>query len=63
MSIRLREVKEVKLNNKHMKEYKDEYQGRSKRQIENNYKVMEWSIYGFIGFMVVYSIGKALSIW
>lgn len=46
-----------------MKDYKDEYQGRSKRQIENNYKVMEWSIYGFIGFMVVYSIGKALSIW
>ena len=46
-----------------MKDYKDEYQGRSKRQIENNYKVMEWSIYGFIGFMVAYSIGKALNIW
>lgn len=63
MSIRLREVKEVKLNNKEMKDFRDEHQGRSRRQVENNYKVMGWSIYGFIGFMVVYSIGKALAIW
>lgn len=38
-------------------------QGRSKRQIENNYKILEWTVYIFIGFIVVLSISKALNIW
>ena len=38
-------------------------QGRSKRQIENNYKILEWTVYIFIGFVVIVSISKALNIW
>ena len=38
-------------------------QGRSKRQVENNYKILEWTVYIFIGFIVTISIGKALNIW
>lgn len=38
-------------------------QGRSKRQVENNYKILEWTVYIFIGFIVVLSISKALNIW
>ncbi len=39
------------------------HQGRSKQQVENNYKILEWTVYIFIGFIVTVSIGKALSIW
>ena len=38
-------------------------QGRSKRQVENNYKILELVVYIFIGFVVILSISKALNIW
>ena len=40
-----------------------ENQGRSKQQVENNYKILEWTVYAFIGFVVVVLISKALNIW
>lgn len=42
---------------------KYEYQGRSPRQVENTYKIMEWTFLSAIAFGVIYSIGKALAIW
>ena len=38
-------------------------QGRPKRQIENNYKILEWTVYTIIGFGVIAAITKALNIW
>ena len=38
-------------------------QGRSERQVESNYKVLEWTFLSIIAFGVTYSIGKALAIW
>ena len=40
-----------------------ENQGRSKRQVENNYKIVEWTVYAFIGFVVITSITKAIGLW
>ncbi len=38
-------------------------QGRSKRQVENNYKILEWTVYAFIGFGVITAITKAIGLW
>lgn len=38
-------------------------QGRSERQIESSYKILEWTFLSTIAFGVIYSIGKALAIW
>ena len=38
-------------------------QGRSKRQVKNNYKVMEFIIIAFISFIIIGIIGKVLNIW
>ena len=40
-----------------------ENQGRSKRQIENNYKILDWTFYIFIGFVVIVLISKAIGLW
>ncbi len=45
------------------KKPKFEYQGRTPRQVENSYKIMEWTFLSAIAFGVIYSIGKALAIW
>jgi hypothetical protein len=42
---------------------KFEFQGRTPRQVENSYKIMEWTFLSAIAFGVIYSIGKALAIW
>jgi len=38
-------------------------QGRSKRQVENNYKILEWTVYSIIGFIVIIAISKAIGLW
>jgi hypothetical protein len=38
-------------------------QGRTPRQIENNYKVMEWTMVAGFVFIVVFAIGKAIGVW
>ena len=41
----------------------EKWQGRSKKQIENNYKVIEWTIIAGFVFIVVFAIGKAMGVW
>ncbi len=38
-------------------------QGRTKQQVENNYKVLEWTFISFFVFVILTSIGRALAIW
>ena len=45
------------------KKQKFEYQGRTLRQVENSYKIMEWTFLSAIAFGVIYSIGKAIGVW
>jgi hypothetical protein len=40
-----------------------ENQGRSKRQVENNYKILDWTFCIFIGFVVIALTSKAISLW
>lgn len=38
-------------------------QGRSPRQVEGNYKVIEWTFVGGIVLGIVYTVGKILGQW
>tara|TARA_B100000497_G_scaffold33993_1_gene39875 strand:+ start:764 stop:889 length:126 start_codon:yes stop_codon:yes gene_type:complete len=40
-----------------------ENQGRSKRQVENNYKILEWTAYTVIGFGIIILITKTIGLW
>jgi len=38
-------------------------QGRSPKQMENNYKIVEWTFIGGIVVAIVYLIGSIAGIW
>ena len=38
-------------------------QGRSPRQVEGNYKVLEWTFVGGLILGIVYTIGRILGQW
>ena len=42
---------------------RSENQGRSKKQIEGNYKIFKWAFVSFIILIIVEVISKVLNIW
>lgn len=38
-------------------------QGRSPKQVESNYKIMEGTMIAGFGFLIVFAIGKAMGAW
>ena len=69
----IKNKKKIKIKNKKYSEIlkdiekwesiKAENQGRTKNQVESNYKISKWVFISFAVMVIMVLIGKALNIW